>query len=253
MEKTIKISLLVVLLYIVYRIGFYFIVGHTTDWHSNEKFTYLIKKESFQHIDTSFIATARGMYDAEEEYHYYTNVDIKQGVDPLLLLNEVNICISIWKFDKFENIQLKDIKFRTKQDLYDIKPERGEVIDSESDMRKVVAYGYNYKTITVNTDQHSKVRDWFSGQNYKGFIGSFDRISLSNEKGKHDIYYDFVPYSENVLFLVYKSEKGFFLILIDSDLTLDRSVLKILNLESPKAQKPTNETINNNSEGTASY
>lgn len=222
------------MLYIVYRIGFYFIVGHTTDWNSKEKFTYLFKKESFKHIDTTTIATARGMYDAVETYHYYPNVEMRQGDNSYLYSNEVYIRFSIWKFDKFKAIQLKDIKFKTKQDLYDIKPERGEVIDSKSDKRKVVAYGYYYKAITVNTDQQSKIRDYFSGSNYKGFIGSFDRISLSNEKGKHDIYYDFVPYRENVLFLVYKSEKGFFLIVIDSDLPIDRSVLNLLNLENPK-------------------
>ncbi len=214
----------------MYRILFYFIVGHTTDWHSKEKFTYLFKKESFQHIDTLFIATARGMYDASETYHYYPNINIKQGIDPLLLLNEVYIRIFIWKFDKFENIHLSNIKFRLKQDLRDIKPERGEVIDAESDARSVIAYGYNYKTIIVNTDQESKIRDFISDKHYKGFIGSFNRISLSNEAEKNDIYYEFVPYKENVLFLVYKSDKGFFLIVIDSELPIDRNVLKILNL-----------------------
>ena len=230
MKKVLKISVVIVFLYIVYRIGFYFIVGHTTDWNSKKKFTYLFKKESFQHIDTTTIATARGLYDAVEAYIYYPKVDIKQGVDPLLFLNEVKIFISIWKFDKFADIQLKEINFRENQDLRDIKPDRGEVIDAQSDERKVVAYGYSYKTIIINTDQKSKIRDWFSGRFYKGFIGSFNRISLSNEEGKHDIYYDFIPYRKNVLFIVYKSEKGFFLIVIDSDLSIDRSVLNLLNL-----------------------
>lgn len=230
MKKVIKIILLILLLYVGYRITHYIIFGHTTDWNSKERFTYLFKKETFQHMDTVYIATARGRYDAVESYHYYPNVDIEQGMDRLLLVNDVYIRFSIWKFDKFENIQISDIKFRTKQNLKDIKLNSGEVIDSESDKRKTVAYGYNYKTVTVNTDQEAKMRDWFSGRNYKGFIGSFNRISLSNEKGKHDIYYDFIPYKENVLFMIYKSEKGFFLIVIDSDLEINRSVLDLLNL-----------------------
>lgn len=228
--KTLKIILLLLLLYVGYRITHYIIFGHTTDWDSKERFTYLFKKETFQHMDTVYIATARGRYDAVESYHYYPNVDIEQGIDRLLLVNKVYIRFNIWKFDKFENIQISNIKFRTKQNLKDIKLNNGEVIDAESDARNVVAYGYNYKTITVNTDQESKIRDWISAPDYKGFIGSFNRISLSNEEGKHDIFYDFIPYNANVLFLVYKSKKGFFLIVIDSKLSIDRSVLKLLNL-----------------------
>lgn len=230
MNKLFKIILLILFLYVGFRIAHYIIYGHTTDWVSKERFTYLFKNETFQHMDTVYIGTAQGRYDAVESYHYYPNVNINQGMDRILLVNEVYIRFSIWKFDKFENIQIGDIKFRTKQDIIDIKLTNGEVIDSESDKRKGIAYGYNYKTITVNTDKESKIRDWFSDVNYKSFIGSFNRISLSNEKGEHDIYYDFIPYRENVLFMIYKSEKGFFLIVIDSDLAIDRSVLKLLNL-----------------------
>jgi hypothetical protein len=230
MNKLFKIILLILFLYVGFRIAHYIIFGHTTDWQSKNKFTFLINKDSFQHIDTSVIATARGMYDAVETYHYYPNIKIKQGMDPLLLVNDVYIRFNIWKFDKFENFKIGNIKFRNKQNIIDIKLTNGEVIDAESDARNGIAYGYNYKTITVNTDQESKIRDWFSDVNFKGFIGSFNRISLSNEKGEHDIYYDFIPYRENVLFMIYKSEKGFFLIVIDSDLPIDRSVLKLLNL-----------------------
>lgn len=230
MKKIIKIFVLFILLYLAFRITHYIIFGHTTDWHSKERFTYLFKNESFQHMDTIYVATARGRYDAVESYHYYPKVQVKQGSNPLLRLNDVYIRFSIWKFDKFEQIQLSEVRLRTKQNLQDIEHRSGEVIDSESDKRKVIAYGYSYKTITVNTDQDSEIRDWFSGKNYKGFIGSFNRISLSNEKEKHDIYYDFIPFRENVLFMIYKSEKGFFLIVIDSDLDIDRNVLNILNL-----------------------
>jgi hypothetical protein len=230
MSKIIKIFVLFLLLYLAFRITHYIIFGHTTDWHSKERFTYLFKNESFQHMDTIYVATAQGRYDAVESYHYYPNVIINQGVNPLLLVKDVYIRINIWKFDKFEQIQLSNIIFRQKQNLQDIKFKRGEVIDAESDARNSIAYGYSYKTITVNTDQDSEIRDWFSGKNYKGFIGSFNRISLSNEKEKHDIYYDFIPFRENVLFMIYKSERGFFLIVIDSDLEIDRNVLNILNL-----------------------
>jgi len=230
MKKVIKIILLILLLYIGCRIVHYIIFGHTTDWNSKERFTYLFKKETFQHMDTVYIATARGRYDAVESYHFYPNVDIEQGIDRLLLLNDVYIRFNIWKFDKFEDIQISDIKFRTKQNLKDIKLNNGEVIDAESNARNCVAYGYNYKTITVNTDQNSKIRDWFSAKNYKGFIGSFNRISLSNEEGEHSIFYDFIPYRENVLFMVYKNEKAFFLIVIDSVLPINRNVLKLMCL-----------------------
>ena len=230
MKKAIKIIILILLLYVGYRFTHYIIFGHTTDWNSKERFTYLFKKETFQHMDTVYIATARGRYDAVESYHYYPKIKIEQGMDPLSLVNDVYIRFSIWKFDKFKNIQISDIKFRTKQNLKNVILNNGEVIDSESDKRKTVAYGYNYKNITVNTDEESKIRDWFSAKNYKGFIGSFNRISLSNEEGKHDIYYDFIPYRENVLFMIYKSDKGFFLIVIDSALPINRNVLELLNL-----------------------
>lgn len=230
MKKTIKIFLLILLLYLGYRITHYIIFGHTTDWNSKQRFTYFFKKKTFLHMDTVYTATARGRYDAVESYHYYPNVDIEQGTDPLLLVNDVYIRFSIWKFDKFEDIQISDIKFRTNQNLKDIKLNSGEVIDSESDKRKNVAYGYKYKTITVNTDEGSKIRDYFSSKKYKGFIGSFNRISLSNENGEHDIFYDFIPYKKNVLFMIFKDDRGFFLIVIDSELSIDRSVLELLNL-----------------------
>jgi len=62
--------------------------------------------------------------------------------------------------------------------------------------------------MTVNVDNHSKIEKKIEGRNYKGFIGSINRISLSNENNEHEIFIDYVPIQKQVLFLIYNSNVG---------------------------------------------
>lgn len=145
--------------------------------------------------------------------------------------------IVIWEFKDLADANLNKITINQHIDFSDTKL-RGIILDTQSSMPVTVKYTAAFhNTMNVNLDGLSKIDGTFSGPNYKGFYGSINKMSFSNEKGEHQIVFDYTDklyktsFSPTV-FLLYKGHQSFYVIIINSKQPFkDASIISILNLQ----------------------
>jgi len=140
--------------------------------------------------------------------------------------------ISIWDFKDLKGISLNEITINPYVDLsyVDIVPR--EVLDAKENPEINIELGFSFNgSINLNIDNNSKIIKSIDTPNYKGFYGVVNKLSLSNVKGKHLILFDYTKENEPTVFLFYKSNKGFYMILINSkNIPFDESIINLLNL-----------------------
>jgi len=113
-----------------------------------------------------------------------------------------------------------------------VKFERGEILNLGSDLEIPINFGFVFNNVmNVNLDESSKIERTFEGINYKGFYGSINEMSLSNEKGEHEILLNYTRGQTPTVFLFYKGHQSFYIIMINSKKSFDESIIKILNLK----------------------
>jgi len=84
----------------------------------------------------------------------------------------------------------------------------------------------------INTDQHCNILSHIEKDNYRGFYGQINKLSLSNGiTNKHLILFNYKEWQTPVLLLLYKGHQSFYLILIDSKKPFDEKIINILNLK----------------------
>jgi hypothetical protein len=232
LKLLIKIVATLIVGYIIYFVGDYMIHGHSTDWKKWKEYTYLFNDSIIQDVDTFLASSYETRNDIYTNFHYIPN-DSGRTIEEKFLYNPKDSAYNVvfWEFKKLSHLNAKEVQIRTNQNLENLKLKRGEILNSKSDQRISIHFGFEYQSIAVNIDNQSKVEKLIEGQNYKGFLGSINRISLSNENNDHEIFIDYVPIQKQVLFLIYNSNQRFYLILIDSDKSFDESMIKILNLK----------------------
>jgi hypothetical protein len=145
--------------------------------------------------------------------------------------------IVIWEFKDMANASLSKIAVNQHVDFSDIRV-RGVILDSQSSMPVSVKYTAAFhNAMSINLDGLSKIDGTFSGANYKGFYGTIDKMSFSNEKGEQQIVFDYTdkPYKTSfspTVFLLYKGHQSFYVIIINSEHSFkDASIINILNLQ----------------------
>jgi hypothetical protein len=236
MDKRLKYLLkavaVVIIGYIIYFIGDYMIYGHSTDWKKWKEYSYLFDDSIIQDVDTFIASSYITKNDIYTNFHYIPN-DSGRSIEEKFLYNPKDTAYNVvfWEFKKLSRVNVDDIDIRVNQNLDNLKLERGEILNSKSDQRISIHFGFEYERMIVNVDNHSKVNKSIKGKNYKGFIGSINRMSFSNENNEHEIFIDYMPFQKQVLFLIYNSNKRFYVIIIDSDKYFDAGIMSILNLK----------------------
>ncbi|MDP4206740.1 MAG: hypothetical protein Q8859_12185 [Bacteroidota bacterium] len=139
--------------------------------------------------------------------------------------------IVIWEFKDLSSTNLKDIAINQNVDLENISFNPGILLDKKANPEYSVKYGPLFEYgMDVNLDKDSKIDKSFETPNYKGFCGSINKMSFSNEKGKHLVLVNYVEVIKSVLFLLYKSKRSLYVIIIQSDKPIDEKMINILNL-----------------------
>jgi hypothetical protein len=165
-------------------------------------------------IDTNFCYSYLKKRDVYNNFHYKGTYNI-----------------IIWEFKDLSIAELKKATINQNVNLDDVKFGSGEILNKKSDLEITIKYGFAFNyTMNVNLDGYSKIERNFEGANYKGFYGSINKISLSDEKGEHQILLDYTKGQTPTVFLLYKGHQSFYLIMINSEKPLDESIINILNL-----------------------
>lgn len=231
MNRIIPVIVISILIYLAYIFVPYLIFGHFSFYNKNENFISLLSDTAIIHVDTTLTSRLENRFDACESYFYLPNNCMRELGRDYLFETDTAYFITIWKFKKFEEIDINEIQFRQNQNLSGLNTYKGEVLDSDSNEEKYVEFGYNYNKINLNLDEKSEIKQLISGRNYRGFIAKINRISFSNEDEKHQIFIDYAPSIENVIFLIYKSTSGFFVLIINSRYELNEKAVNIFNFQ----------------------
>jgi hypothetical protein len=87
-------------------------------------------------------------------------------------------------------------------------------------------------TISLNLDTNSKIITTIETPKYRGFYGEVNKLSISNEKGKHIIQLDYPYENPYTVFLFYKTQRSFYIIFIKAKekVPLDENVIQYLDL-----------------------
>ncbi|MDP4206737.1 MAG: hypothetical protein Q8859_12170, partial [Bacteroidota bacterium] len=133
--------------------------------------------------------------------------------------------IAIWEFKDLHNAKLKNITIKQNVDLENLKFESGEILNRKCSPEYTIKYGplFDYG-MDINLDKDSKIDKSFETSKYKGFCGSINKMSFSNEKGKHLVLVNYVKGIKSVLFLLYKSKRSLYVIIIQSDKPFDEKI-----------------------------
>lgn len=219
MNKTLKIilSATVAIMSSYFAYFFYGIIrySHSSDWQTYKQYMWIFKDFAKKDINTNFC------YSYVKERDVYNNFDYKEIYN-----------IVVWEFKDLGSAELKKSIINQNVNLEDVKFESGEILNKNSDLEITINYGFIFNSgINVNLDKYSKIERIFKGTNYKGFYGSINQMSFSNEKGEHQILSDFTKGPTPTVFLFYKEHQSFYIIMINSKNPFDEDVIKILNLE----------------------
>lgn len=217
MNKTLKIIIASIIIISYLSYFFYGIIrySHSSDWQTYKQYMWIFKDSAKADINTNFC------YSYVKERDVYNNFDYKDIYN-----------VMVWEFKDLGNADLKKSTINQNVNLEDVKFDSGEILNKGSNLELTINYGFVFNSsINVNLDKYSKIEKNFKGANYKGFYGSINKMSFSNEKGEHQILSDFTKQITPALFLFYKGRQSFSIIMIYSKKPFDENIIKILNLD----------------------
>ncbi len=142
--------------------------------------------------------------------------------------------VSIWQLKDLEKTALKDIPLNLNVNLDGVKFNAGEIFYKDLGYRPRITakLGFTFNgVLNVNLDERTSILKRIDTSSYKGFFGTVNNMSFTDEKGEHLILFDFLSGKEPTLFLLYKGHGSFYAIFINSDKPFDESIIRILNLQ----------------------
>lgn len=219
MNKTLKIIITGITIILIGYLSYFFYgvirYSHSIDWQTYKQYMWIFKDSIKTDINPNFC------YSYVKKRDVYNNFDYKDTHN-----------IIVWEFKDMFNATLEKSTINQNVDLGNVKFESGEILNMNSDLEFNINYGFVFNSaINVNLDEYSKIQRSFKRANYKGFYGSINRMSFSNEKGEHQILSDFTKGPTPTIFLFYKGHQSFYIIMINSKNLFDENIIKILNLE----------------------
>lgn len=140
--------------------------------------------------------------------------------------------VGIWEFKDLNRVDLKEIAMNKNVDLSQVNITPREVLNSKASPEINIELGFKFNnSIGLNLDNYSKIITPIETQKYKGFYGIVNKLSLTDENGKHLIVFDYPEGPRPIVFLFYKTTKGFYVIFIDSMYrSFNESIVNLLDL-----------------------
>jgi len=143
--------------------------------------------------------------------------------------NDYRICI--WEFKDLSNSEFKNMNINQNVNLDDIKFDFGEVLNKKSSPEISVNFDHFFKHgININLDKYSKIEKRIESTNYKGFFGKVNKMAFSDETGNNLVLFDYPEGLETNLFLLYKGNDSFYIIIVHSPMPFNEKIINILNL-----------------------
>ena len=219
MNRTLKIIIAGVIIIVISYLSYFFYgiirYSHASDWQTYKQYMWIFKDSAKKDINTNFC------YSYVKDGDVYNNFNYKDSYN-----------IIVWEFRGLGHGALRNSIINQNVNLEDVKFGSGEILNKGGDLEFTNSYNFVFTSaINVNLDKYSKIERTFNSINYKGFYGSINQMSLSDEKGEHQILSNFTKGPTPAVFLFYKGHQSFYLIMIYSRVPFNESIIKILNLE----------------------
>ena len=203
--------------------------GHMPSFEACKNYLWIFKDSVRQDVDPpnrySVCGSLVSKRDINNAFHYFH----ENQFYPVL----------VWEFKDLGHLDLNKISINKNVNITNnMDSWSGETLDAKSGIAVTIKYGFNLKnSLNINLDEFSKIDGFFSGPNYKGFYGTINKMSFSNEKGEHQIIFDYTTESYQTsfspsVFLLYKGHNSFYVIIVNSTKPFkDASIINIFNLE----------------------
>ena len=166
--------------------------------------------------------------------HYYYSGENRKSDTYYTYIYDESYYISIWEFKDLSEADLKNIFIKQNVILDDIKFFSAERFNRGVDNLPTITLKLGFKfrdfKMDVNLDDESKIYKKIDTNNYKGFFGKINKMSFNDSKGKPLILFEYYGYKPT-LFIMYKAKQSFFVILVDSKIDFDESIINIFNLK----------------------
>jgi hypothetical protein len=128
--------------------------------------------------------------------------------------------------------EFKDITFTQNANLENVRFRSGQILNRHTDLEINIKNGFVLgNSIKVFLDEYSKIEKNIQGDNYKGFYGFINKMTLSDEKDCHQIIFDYTKGRTPTLLILYKREQSLYLIMFNSENSFDEDIINVLNLE----------------------
>ena len=169
-----------------------------------------------------------------EVNNHYSTGDIRENDIHYYYLYKKTY-ITIFEFKELGFIKLNNVPFKLNADISKFEDNfTGETFNLN--ILPIPEISVNFKlpfnnSFCVDLDNNSVIEKWIEGKNYRGFFGDILQMSFSNAQGKDLILFNYKIKATPTLFLLYKYEGRFIVIVINSDDKFDESIINILNLK----------------------
>ncbi len=188
--------------------------GYIPNRRTYKDYLWIFKDSIIPDLDTNFCYSYIRKEDVYNNFHYKEDYNI-----------------IVWEFKDFSNLKLDSIKIYEKTNLDDLQIRSGVTLNSGSDLEIAIKWGLAFNnSLRVNLDKYSTVDRYILSNNYKGFYGSINNMTLSNKKNEHQILLNNTNGKTPTLFLLYTGHSSFYIIMINSAEAFDEQILNILNL-----------------------
>lgn len=205
----------VTIVYIAYFVFNSTKYGYDIDLRNYNSYFWFFKDSIKTDVDTNRFVSCIRKTDILSHYIYKNTYDV-----------------FIWEFKNLDHLKLSKIAINENINLDNVKFRSGEILNRKDIPEMTVKFGsFLNNSMNINLDKYSKVEKSINSVNYRGFYGSINRMSFSNEKDEHLVLFNYLNGKEPSLLLLYKGHSSFYVILINSEEPFDVSLIKILNLE----------------------
>ncbi|WP_282015186.1 hypothetical protein [Marinifilum flexuosum] len=200
----------------IYYVGFYIYemvrFSHNASWERYKEYTWILDDSIQKDLNTGVSRIGNS-----DTWNFFRFRDVHM--------------VTAWEFT---NLQIEDLgcisihknEFIPKDDI-----KSGETFDSNSSPKTTCKYGFDLAhRINVKIDNQSEVQRMIEADNYKGFIGRINKLSLSNKYDESQIIFDFEKSGMLSMFLFYKKKDDFYVILYYSRGDFDEEIIDKLKL-----------------------
>lgn len=170
----------------------------------------------------------------------------QKNVDPMISFGEVgeedieysyiynnDYFVEVWEFLSLKGSTLNNISIIENIDLSKDKIPFSIVNHSNRKKNPIITrkLGFVFENkMNVLVSDNSNIIKKINSKNYKGFIGNIDRVCLSDGKDNHLVSMDWPSKNELTLFLLCKKNDRFYIIIVNSNLVFNESIIDIFDL-----------------------